>query len=224
MDSKTAKGRRPKAGEPAMVYSGTNGPTNGAAGLKEFETEYIATVKITGTKNLLLHGWNIEAIEEKSKAKKNSAKKKTDDLETYIYRDKSGFIVMPCANFCASIRAAGKKFQDPTSARKSMHDLLKAIVQPHQEFARINDGVKDWEFVDRRRVTVQRAGITRSRPAFWEGWSMEFQIMILEPEYLQPDLLHRIISRAGLLEGIGDHRPTYGTYRIDSFETKEIEF
>lgn len=196
--------------------------SNGASDLIEIEREYIATVSITGTAKLLLHCWNIEAIEEKANAKKNSAKKKTDDLESYIQRDEKGRIVMHCKNFCASIRCAGKKYADPTSPRKSMHDLLKAIVQPYDEVSLINDGTKAWEYVDRQRVVIQRAGITRSRPAFYEGWKMKFRVLVSEPEYLSPAKLHEIITRAGKLEGIGDFRPTYGRYRIDSFSIEEV--
>lgn len=196
--------------------------TNSAASLIEMEREYIATIRITGTAKLLLHSWSIEAIEEKAAAKKNSAKKKTDDLESYVQRDQEGRIVMHCKNFCASIRTAGKKYADPTSPRKSMHDLLKAIVQPYDEFSPINGGAKEWDFVDRQRVVIQRAGITRSRPAFYEGWTMTFKILVVEPEYLSPAKLHEIVTRAGKLEGIGDFRPTYGRYRIDSFSVEEV--
>ena len=74
--------------------------SGGANGLIELEREYIATVEITGTAKLLLHCWNIEAIEEKANAKKNSAKKKTDDLESYIQRNKKRQIIMNCKHFC----------------------------------------------------------------------------------------------------------------------------
>lgn len=196
--------------------------SNGAAALIEMEREYIATVKIVGTAKLLLHGWNIESIEEKANSKKNSVKKKTDDIESYLYRNEKNQIIMYTKNFCASIRTAGKKFQDPTSPRKSMYDLLKAIVQPYDEYSLINGGAKTYEYIDRQRVVIQRAGITRSRPAFYEGWEMEFRILISEPEYLSPDKLHEIITRAGRLEGIGDFRPSYGRYRIDNFKTELV--
>lgn len=205
-----------------MNVNAISNVSNGAANLLEMQREYIAVVKITGDAPLLLHGWNIESIEEKAAAKKNSAKKKTDDIENYVYRDEEGYIVMPTKNFCASIRTAGKKYPDPASPRKSMHDLLKAIVCPYSQEGRINNGVKEWQYVDRQRVVVQRAGITRSRPAFFKGWTIEFEILVQEPEYLSPSLLHEIITRAGKLEGIGDFRPTYGRYRIDKFEVKEI--
>lgn len=199
--------------------------SNGAAALIELEREYVATVTIKGRTTLLLHGWNIESIEEKAAAKKNSSKKKTDDIEAYIYRNDAGQIIMPTKNFCASIRDCGRKFKDPASPRKSMRDLLKAIVQPYDENSPITSATGNtskYDFVDRQRAVIQKAGITRSRPAFHPGWTMTFRIIVQEPEYLSPDLLYQIIARAGKLEGIGDFRPSHGQYQIVNFSTEEI--
>lgn len=183
---------------------------------------YRATVQIVGTMPLLMHCWNIEAISGKANAQKGSAEKKTDNLESYVLRDDDGFIVMPTINFCASIREAGRKFPDPTSPRKSMRDLLKAIVVPETENALINDGVKVWDAVDQRRVVIQRAGITRSRPMFNTGWTMTFDVMVLEPAYLDRELLFKLIESAGKFQAIGDFRPTYGRFRVGKFDISEI--
>lgn len=196
--------------------------SNGASDLVALGNPYRATVAIVGTAKMLLHCWNNEAIAEKAAAKKGSAQKKTDDLESYVQRDEKGFIVMPTLNFCAAIREAGKSFPDPASPRKSLRDRLKAIVVPDAEYGRINGGVKTWDAVDMRRVVIQRAGITRSRPAFFEGWQIEFQIMILEPEYLPSELLFQLIENAGKFQAIGDFRPTYGRFRVGSFTVAEI--
>jgi hypothetical protein len=103
-----------------------------------------------------------------------------------------------------------------------MHDLLKASVVPFEEFGVVNDGKATWEFVDCRRVVIQRAGITRRRPAFFEGWTIEFKVQVLQPEYVSPSKLHDIISHAGQFCAIGDFRPTYGRFRIDSFNVSPI--
>jgi len=196
--------------------------SNGAKHMIELTQPYRATVKVLGTAKMLMHCWNNEAIAEKAAAKKGSDKKKTDDLESYLLRNEKGQIVMPTLNFCAGIREAGKSFPDPASPRKSLRDRLKAIVVPESEYGLINGGVKDWDFVDMRRVVIQRAGITRSRPAFFEGWTIEFQIMILEPEYLQPARLFELVESAGKFQGLGDFRPTFGRYRVAKFETEII--
>lgn len=197
-------------------------PSNGAKNFIELTQPYRAKIQVVGTTKMLMHCWNIEAIAEKAAAKKGSEVKKTDDLESYVLRDEQGRIVMPTLNFCASIRTAGKSFPDPASPRKSLHDRLRAIVVPEYEFGLVNDGAKTWDFVDMRRVVIQRAGITRSRPAFYEGWTIEFTIMILAPEYLQPARLFELVESAGKFEGLGDFRPTYGRYRVGKFDFEKI--
>lgn len=192
--------------------------SNGGENLLNLSQPYRAKISVFGTGKMLLHCWNNEVIAEKSAAKKNSAQKKTDDLESYVQRDEKGFICMPTLNFCAALREAGKSFSDPTSPRKSLKDRLKAIIVPHEEYGRINGGVKTWEFVDMRRVVIQRAGITRSRPGFFEGWKITFEIVVLEPEFLPKERLYELVENAGKFQGLGDFRPTFGRFRPDKFE------
>lgn len=205
--------------EDGTVYGAVS---NGAQNLIRLSEPYKAIVKIQGTEKLLLHSWNNEAIKAKSEAKRGSAQKKTDDVENYVQRDEDGHIAIPTLNFCASIREAGRDYQDPSNPRKMFRDRLKAIVVPFKEWGKINGGVKKWEEEDSRRVVIQKAGITRTRPAFQKGWTIEFEIMVMAPEYLSPELLRNIIDVAGLFQAIGDFRPTYGRYRVESFRTEKV--
>jgi hypothetical protein len=185
-----------------------------ATDLIELGQPYTVSFTVQGTGKMLMHCWNISSIAEKAAAKKNSTTKKTDDLESYVLRDDQKKIVMPTLNFCAAIREAGKSFSDPTSPRKSMKDRLKAIIIPNEEYGYINGGVTTWDFVDSRRVVIQRAGITRQRPGFYEGWEIEFSIIVLEPEFLPLAKLVEIVDNAGKFQGLGDFRPTFGRFRI----------
>lgn len=191
--------------------------SNGAAELIELERPYRVSVKIVGTTKMLMHCWNNQSVQEKADSKKNSVKKKTDDLESYVLRNEKGFIVIPGLNFCAAIAGAAKSFADPVSPRKSLRDRVKAIVVPEEEYGILNGGVKTWDMLDARRVVIQRAGITRTRPCFFEGWKIEFKLMVLEPEFLQPETLFRLIENAGKFQALGDFRPTFGRFRIESF-------
>src|SRR4249920_2367483 len=69
--------------------------TNGGRQSIETELPFVATIKLRGVADLLMHRWNAEAVETKGKAAKNSAAKKTDDLESYVYRDERGMICIP---------------------------------------------------------------------------------------------------------------------------------
>lgn len=78
-------------------------------------------------------------------------------------------------------------------------------------------GSKDWDYEDRRRVVVQRNGVTRVRPAMRKGWRATVDLMVTTPEYISPEFLQQVIAKAGLLVGVGDFRPTYGRFGISEF-------
>lgn len=209
-----------------MTLTAIGNPTNDASRIIDLNRPYVATVKIQGSSTLLFHRWSNEAVEAKSKASKNSAAKKTDDVESYVYRDEEGHICMPGRYLVGMLvdkkNGAAKYKQDPRSPRKSAVDLFKAGVVPLTELAPIYSAgslepATEWDLLDRQRVTVQQAGITRERPAFLKGWSCQIDVQVLTPEYIHPDLLLEVISAGGRLVGLGDYRPTYGRFQVIGF-------
>lgn len=189
--------------------------TNGAERIIEAGMPYVATVTITGSADFLFHRWNCEAVDEKAKAAKGSKAKKSDDVESYVYRNEAGELCIPGEYLRMAVIGAAKFRQDPRSPRKSAMDLYKAAVVPLTPLASL--GKKEWDYEDRRRVVVQRNGINRTRPAMKAGWSVEFDIQVLIPEYVDPNALRETIETAGRLIGIGDFRPTYGRFGITGF-------
>lgn len=189
--------------------------TNGGQMTIDTELPYVATIKIRGTADILFHRWNAEAVDTKAKAAKNSVAKKTDDIESYVYRDEKGMICIPGEYLRGAIILASKFKQDPRSPRKSAMDLFKAAVVSVSPLSSL--GTKDWDYEDRRRVVIQRAGINRVRPAMRAGWECTFRMMVTLPEYVNRDLLHEVTTLAGRIGGLGDFRPTYGRFAIVSF-------
>src|SRR5512134_533370 len=112
----------------AATEIGGETPTNGAAAIIAQGEPYVVSVAIEGVADILLHRWNPEAVEEKARAAKGSAAKKSDDLESYVYRTETGEIAIPGEYLRQSIIAAAKFRQDPRSPRKSAMDLYKAGV------------------------------------------------------------------------------------------------
>jgi hypothetical protein len=214
--------RQSEAGEATGV-----GPTsNGAAGAIAYEQPYVATVSIEGTRPLLFHAWNSEAVDEKAGARKGSAAKKTDNVESYVHRDEEGYICLPGAYLCAAFRDTARFKQDPRSTRKSMVDLFKTNF-PVDELYRITSdkhprGVKTWDMLHRGRVVVQRNGVTRSRPCFLAGWRVTVKIAVSCPEYISPALLNEVAVMAGRLNGLCDGRPSYGRFNVTNFSTSEF--
>lgn len=180
---------------------------------------YRASLTLQGTSTLLFHRWNCEAVEAKAKAAKGSAAKKVDDIESYVYRNENNELCIPgeyLRQAIAGPAGAAKFRQDPRSSRKSALDLYKAGVVSLTELATL--GTTAWDLVDQRRVTVQRAGITRMRPAMLAGWRAEFELQVLLPEYIPPMDLLDVVTRAGQLVGLADFRPTYGRFAVVRFE------
>lgn len=182
-------------------------------------TPYVVEVTIEGACPILFHKWSCEAVEEKAKAAKGSATKKTDDIESYLYRDDQGAICVPGEYVRQSVIAAAAYRQDPRSPRKSAKDLYKAALISLTDLA--STGAKEPDYLDRRRVMIQRAGVTRVRPALNAGWRAAFQLMIQTPEYISPQTLNSVIVDAGRLVGVGDFRPSYGRFNIVGFGVLE---
>lgn len=189
--------------------------TNGGEGIILESAPYAVKVALEGTAPLLFHRWNVEGVAEKAKAAKGSKAKKSDDVESYVYRNERKEICVPGEYFRQAIIHAAKYRQDPRSPRKSAMDLFRAGVVNLTDLATL--GKKEWDYLDQRRVVVQRNGVTRVRPAFLAGWSATFELQILLPEYISRELLGGVIGDAGRLVGLGDFRPTYGRFQVVEF-------
>lgn len=189
--------------------------TNGGKEVVETGFPYAVRVEIVGVADLLFHRWNVEGVEAKGKAAKGSAAKKTDDLESYVYRTDAGDVGLPGEYLRGAIVNAAKFRQDPRSPRKSAMDLFKAGIVPLTTLAPV---ARHWDYEHRARVMVQRNGITRTRPAFKSGWRAEVDLLCNLPEYIPARLLAEVIADAGRLIGVGDFRPTYGRFVTARFE------
>lgn len=200
---------------------GLNCPTNGGEQAINTEIPYVAEVTIQGSADLLFHKWDCQAVQEKADAKKGSKAKKSDNLESYVYKNDKGEICLPGEYLRGAIIGASKFKQDPRSPRKSAMDLCKAGIVSLTPLASL--GAKAWDYEDRRRVTIQRNAITRCRPAMKSGWTATIQLMVNLPEYISPDFLNELIASAGKLIGVGDFRPTFGRFQVVKFEIVELD-
>lgn len=195
---------------------GGTSPTNGGEFCIDMQKPYRVLVELEGTSPLLFHRWNNESVEAKSKAKKGSVEKKTDDIESFIWRNEEGIICIPGEYVRQSVIHAAKYEQDPRSPRKSMMDLMKAALVSLTELS--PTGFKEPPYIDKRRVVIQRNAVTRSRPALREGWKAKFILMVNLPEYVAPQKLNYLLQQAGRIIGLADFRPSFGRFNVNSFE------
>lgn len=198
-----------------IIELGGDTPTNGAAEVYNASLPYVAAIRIRGTADYLYHRWNVEAVEAKANAAKGSKAKKTDDIESYVYRMDDGGLAIPGEQLRMAIINAAKFRQDPRSPRKSAMDLFKAGVIVITPLSPV--GKDTWDYEHKCRVVVQRNGITRTRPALKAGWEVEFDVQINLPEYISAEILNEVAANAGRLLGLGDFRPTYGRFQVTNF-------
>lgn len=206
---------------------GGDSPTNDGAPDIATEAPYVAHVTIEGACPLIFHRWSNEAVAEKAAAKKGSAAKKSDNVESYVWRDDEGRICLPglyvLGSMCDPRNGAAKYRQDPRSTRKSALDLYRAGIHTLTDLAPVvsaatGETATEWDYLDQRRVTVQRQGVTRVRPAFLAGWRATVDLMVVTPEYIPPADLLATLTAGGRLVGVGDFRPTFGRFQIVSFD------
>lgn len=183
------------------------------------EQPFIVRAVLQGTAPFLFHRWSNESVAAKGAAAKGSKAKKEDDIESYVYRTPDGELAIPGEYFRMAIVGAAKFRQDPRSPRKSAMDLFKAGVVPLDELCGL--GSKDWDYLDKRRVMVQRNGITRTRPAMNAEWQVTATFQVLLPEYIPPIALYEALQGAGRFIGVGDFRPTYGRFVIVRFDVEQ---
>lgn len=191
-------------------------PTDGGNETISYSEPYAVAVTVEGSADFLFHRWNAEAVDEKAKAAKNSKGKKTDNVESYVYRTENGELAIPGEYLRGSIINAAKFRQDPRSPRKSAMDLFKAAIVVTTPLATL--GVREWDYLDKRRVMIQRQGVNRVRPAMRVGWRATFDLLVMLPEYIDANSLRETIESAGRLIGVGDFRPTFGRFGIVKFD------
>jgi len=179
---------------------------------------YRALLSLVGTSPILFHRWDWEAVQEKADAAKGSKAKKTDNIESYVYRNDEGYLGIAGDNFVRCIQEAGRYEADPRSPRKSLRDLLKAAVLPLDTTAIFTPKRKEWDYEDHRRCMIQRNGVTRVRPAMKEGWEIAFSVLVTLPQYIPSQSLLKLANSAGAIIGLCDHRPTYGRFAVKAFE------
>ena len=205
----------------ATKVTALSSTTNDAKTDIELSVPYMIEARIEGTSAMLFHRWSCEAVEEKSNAAKGSKSKKTDNIESYLYRDEKEHLAVPAEYFRQAVIHAAKFKQDPRSPRKSAMDLFKAGIATIGELCSL--GVKEPDYLDRRRVVIQRSAITRTRPAMLAGWKCQVSLQVLLPEYISPQMLNDTLQYAGRIVGVGDFRPSFGRFQVTAFNVIELK-
>ena len=183
-------------------------------------------VKIVGVGRMLQHSGLLAApTSEGARALKEltGKRKKTDsdyenlaDVEALygMYRDEDGRITVSPLVIESTLIAGAK------SLRKG--DLAKSGFLAAEEVKFDFDGPKDAQkraqdprYRSTMMVSVQKSRVARTRPHF-DKWALEFSLLIDET-VVNPRDAAQIVEAAGG-KGIGDYRPRYGRFTVESVE------
>lgn len=199
-----------------------NGVGNDAKESIEMEIPFTVEVSLKGTTPFLFHRWSNEAVAAQQAAKKNSIVKKSDNVESYVFRNDKKELCIPAEYVRMSIINSGKYDAHPQKPRASAFDLFKAGIVCSPDLCPLNGGeVYDWDSLDQRRVVIQRSSITRSRPMMKTGWEIDLEITSLLPDLIDFNFLNKTLIRAGQLIGVGDFRPSFGRFTVTKFKLKK---
>lgn len=161
------------------------------------------------------------SIEEQAEVGKTSRKKKNrntmeEELERAAYRKSNKELYLPSEWLFQSLLKAAGEYTVSGRGKKTYKDYIKSviIIEPDQ----IGLGTKKYQ-ADSRPVVIRATGgrIMRHRPHL-PKWKAKFNIVILDEDMLDQETLQMILTRAGQIVGIGDYRPRYGRFLVESFK------
>jgi|SRR3990167_2859656 len=165
-------------------------------------------VKVIGIAPLLMNRFHIET---NGKGRTKRVYDPKEEAEKKAYKTTEGKLFLPNTHFKASLVKASTDFK--MIGKKSYRDYIRSGIFIEEEQIILNQ--QNYE-IHEEPVVIQRNRVMSWRPKFKE-WSCEFTINI-EDDMINSQILKEILESAGKYKGVGDHRPEYGRFKIDSYE------
>lgn len=194
------------------------------------ELPYTITLDLRGVTDFWFNQMDLDEYEAQGES---SAKKKTRkrfNPEHMVWRNDAGELAYPVEAVVAAITAAGKFFKTPIGSQGSAKTTLTQGLVPAEsapgKLAMASFGVKDWNSIDRRmgrNSDTKRSPRIIKRPQLDTGWLLrDVAITMVLPELYGPAKLMEIVTKAGIVQGIGDGRALgKGRFVIGRHEVEE---
>lgn len=189
---------------------------------------YTIEVSIKGAAPLLMHNERLaDPFDDYAKELKlvsSNRKKGEDDHETLaklefqggLYFDDEAGPYIPGKNLQAMLVYAarrlklGKEFE----AGVRVCDEVNAL---DYKGPRTREGLyEDKKFRDRRGIGVAGKRVFRTRPKF-RDWGVTFKVTVTA-DSVSIDTMREVLSIAGQYQGLGDYRPLFGQFTVESVE------
>lgn len=181
------------------------------------------TLTITGNRPMLQHNGRLanplDPHTQALKALTGKRKKTDEDLIAMMrteargasYETTDGYLGFPTQNVWRCVYDAAKAYKRGEDIKRAL--LADDNIEPllvAGELVTIEDFLSNPDNIDYRPVAVQRSRTMRARPLV-KDWSGTYHFDLAEDVIDARDLAP-ILERAGRLVGLGDWRPTYGTF------------
>lgn len=185
------------------------------------------TIRLTGTRPILLHNGRLANPMDfyTRRLKDLTAKRnKTDEDHLAIslaearggaYETPDNLLAYPTANVWRSILDASRTFKLGKLVERGLR-YNPLDIQPllaDGQAVDVDEYLKDPAHIFYRSVRNQRNRVMRSRPIV-ESWTTDHRFQ-LDLKVLDQDRLAPVLECAGAMVGLGDWRPTYGTFTVE---------
>ena len=189
--------------------------------------------KITGITGIYLHSdAAVDPLGPHSKAMKqiSSKRNKTEadheqlsklEFSASLYWDDTDGVILPAKMLRAVIVAGSKKDKNgPVVSAGVLPAGHAKLIYPEHETISAPDDLYKKDYYRRDSVVVSRARLIRTRPYF-ENWSAEVSY-VFDPSIVNQETIELAMKKAGSLCGIGDWRPLYGKFKVETISCEDM--
>lgn len=185
------------------------------------------TLHLTGNRPMLMHNGRLanplDPWTQQLKALNAKRKKTDEDLMAIlqaeargaIYETPDGVLGFPTQNVWRCVYDSAKAFKLGEDIKRSLsfEDVIEPLGVHGVGVVNVESFLADTANIDYRPVKIQRAKVMRARPVA-RNWTTSHKFELLD-DVLNPRDLVPVLQRAGRLVGLGDWRPTYGTFDVE---------
>jgi hypothetical protein len=167
--------------------------------------------RVVGVRPILQNDLAIMEQAEGEVTKKGKVYEPQAEATGRLIVNDEGTVCQKASHFEGALIKAATAFK--LQGNKTYKDLFRAsvfvdpLLIPHEN--------QEWT-IDKQYVIIGRARILRCRPRI-DNWSVTFDIHVTD-DRLAPAVLKSIFEESGRAIGVGDYRPRYGLYTIDTWE------
>jgi hypothetical protein len=134
------------------------------------------------------------------------------ELRGGVYETDEGLLGLPTVNVRRCVYDAATAFRMGTNVKRAL--IAETVIEPvlvDGGKVRVEDFLRDDDHVDLQMVRIGVNKVLRARPKVPVPWSTTHRFELLT-DVIDPHDLDKVLERAGRLVGLGDYRPTWGTF------------